>query len=325
MSEKTTAKPARWTINKRFYVILVCFLISAIFWLLIALSHDYPATVVYPVHYVNFPGKKVVMNDLPERIAVSVRTSGFKLLSYGFSKQKQSVEVDVAAKMVTSSVSNDFLALPTQMFVNDFANELGKDVVITGFQPDSIVFSFSDLTTKKVPVLIDLDATFEKQFDSTGNAQLFPAFVEVSGPPAVMQSLTSIKTERVELQKLKSTAKGKVKLVPTRLLTYNVNEVNYTLPVEKFTEGSLDVDVHPINVVDGYQLKTFPDKVKVKYTVALSKYNSVEKSMFDAMVDAADVDTKKGNKLDVKLVSFPPFIKDATLDPAKVDYILRKQ
>jgi hypothetical protein len=325
MSEKAAVKPSRWKINKRFYVILICFLISTVFWILIALSQDYPATVVYPVNYVNLPGKKVVMNDLPTRIAVNVRTTGFKILSYGFSKEQESVEVDVAANMNTSSVSNDFLALPTQSFVNDFAKELGKEVEITGFKPDSIVFSFSDLTTRKVPVSIDLQATFEKQFDSTASPKLFPAFVEVSGPPSVMHSLNSIRTEKVVLNNLKATAKGKVKLQTSRLLSYNVNEVSYTLPVEKFTEGTMEVDVHPINVKEGFVLKTFPDKIKVRYTVALSKYNSVEASMFDAMVDAAEADAAKTSKLDVKLVSYPNFIKGATLEPEKVDYILRKQ
>src|SRR3954463_11072911 len=134
MSEKGSVKSSRWKINKRFYVILICFFISAVFWILIALSQVYPASVVYPVNYVNLPGKKVVMNDLPTHIAVNVRATGFKILSYGFSKVKESVEVDVAANMNTSSVSNDFLALPTRSFVNDFAKELGKEVEITGFK-----------------------------------------------------------------------------------------------------------------------------------------------------------------------------------------------
>lgn len=325
MSEKSPAKTNRLKINKRFYIILVCFLISALFWLLIALSHDYPTTVVYPVKYVNFPGKKVVMNDLPTRIAVNVRASGFRIMSLGLGKERKSVEVDVAANMNTSSILNDFLALPTQSFIGGFSRELGKDVSITGFRPDSIVFSFSDLTLKKVPVVMSLNVTFEKQFDTTGSVQINPPFIEVSGPPSLIHELESISTETVTHSNLKSTAKGFVKLIPTRLLTYNVNEVQYELPVEKFTEGNVEVDVHPINVKEGFSLKTFPDKVNVRYQVALSKYNDVDKSMFDATVDAATIDKEKTPKLDVRLVTFPSFVKIALIEPSKVDYILRKQ
>jgi hypothetical protein len=325
MTDKAPVKSTGLKINKRFYIVLVCFLISGLFWLLIAMSHDYATTVVYPVKYVNFPGKKVVMNDLPNHIAVNVRASGFRIMSLGLNKEQKSVEVDVAGNMRTSSVLSDFLALPTSSFISDFSKELGKDVSITGFKPDSIVFSFSDLTTKMVPVVMSLNATFEKQFDSTGQVRLKPSEVEVSGPPSLVRLLESIHTEKVELSNLKTTVKGKVKLIPNRLLSYNVNEVQYVLPVEKFTEGSTDVEVHPINVKDGFVLKTFPDKIKVRYQVALSKYNEVEKSMFDATVNAIDIDNSKSNKLDVKLVTFPSFVKIAMLEPDKVDYILRKQ
>jgi YbbR domain-containing protein len=140
-----------------------------------------------------------------------------------------------------------------------------------------------------------------------------------------MSSLKSIRTEKVSFNNLKATAKGRVKLVPDKLLSYNVNEIQYTIPVEKFTEGTVEADVHPINVKEGFALKTFPDKVTVRYQVALSKYNSVDKSMFDATVDATNIESLKGNKLDVKLVTFPSFVRVTILEPEKVDYILRKQ
>src|SRR5687768_11774206 len=97
MSEKSApVKKPRVRMNKRLYVVLVCFFISAVFWLLIALSHDYTTTVIYPVKYVNLPGKKVVMNDLPTKIAVQLRTTGFRIMSFGLSKEQPPVEVDVA-------------------------------------------------------------------------------------------------------------------------------------------------------------------------------------------------------------------------------------
>ena len=41
-----------------------------------------------------------------------------------------------------------------------------------------------------------------------------------------------------------------------------------------------------MNVETGYSLKTFPDKITVRYQVALSKYNDVNAGQFDAVVDA---------------------------------------
>ncbi len=317
--------PIRQRINKRLYVVLLCFFISAIFWLLIALSHDYPTTLIFPVQYVNLPGKKVVMNDLPAKIAVQLKASGFKIMLFGFKDEQDPVQVDVSSSLRTSLIHTDVLSLPTQSFLLDFSRKLGKEITITGFQPDSIVFNFSDLITKKVPVIPAYSATFEKQYDSTGVASVNPREIDVSGPPSIISELQSVSTESIKLENLKGTVKQKVKLIKNKLLSYNVNEVELTLQVEKFTEGSVEIEIHPVNKTTGYSLKTFPDKVKVRYLVSLSAYNNVDPSMFDAVVDASEMEKKNQTKLKVQLMTSPSYVRITMIEPEKVDYILRKQ
>lgn len=317
--------PIRQRINKRLYVVLLCFFISAIFWLLIALSHDYPTTLIFPVQYVNLPGKKVVMNDLPAKIAVQLKASGFKIMLFGFKAEQDPVQVDVSSSLRTSLIHTDVLSLPTQSFLLDFSRKLGKEITITGFQPDSIVFNFSDLITKKVPVVPAYTATFEKQYDSTGVAFVNPREIDVSGPPSIISELQSVSTESIKLENLKGTVKQKVKLIRNKLLSYNVNEVELTLQVEKFTEGSVEIEIHPVNKTTGYSLKTFPDKVKVRYLVSLSAYNNVDPSMFDAVVDASEMEKKNLTKLKVQLMTSPSYVRITMIEPEKVDYILRKQ
>ncbi len=311
--------------NKRVYIVLICFLISAVFWLLIALSHDYPTALIFPVRYTNLPGKKVVMNDLPEKVSVQLKASGFKIMSLGFKKEQDPVTVDVSTSLQNRLITSDIFAIPTQSFLPDFSRQIGKDIQITGFDPDSIVFNFSDLTTKKVRVVPVYSASFDNQYDSTGAATVDPAEVEVSGPPALISELKEVYTQKVVFSNLKGAVKQKVKLEGNKLLSYNTDEVTVSLNVEKFTEGSVDVEIHPVNVTNGYSIKTFPDKVKVRYLVSLSHYNKVDVSMFDAVVDASEMERKKLSKLNVTLMTSPSFVRISLLEPAKVDYILRKQ
>jgi hypothetical protein len=265
------------------------------------------------------------MNVLPSKIKVNLKTSGFKIISFGFQKERDPVEVDVGSSLKNTQLNWDVLAISTQSFLPDFSRELGKEVTISGFQPDSIVFNFSDLVTKRVPVVFSFQADFEKQYDSTGSPFITPSEIVVSGPPSIVEKLKYIQTEDIRLEKLKASAKGKAKLRLNRLLSYNVNEINYTLPVEMFTEGSQEIEIHPINVTHGFVLKTFPEKIKVRYLVALSQYNKVEQSMFDAVVDADELKARKSAKLGVKLITQPSIVRITLIEPGKVDYILRKQ
>ena len=87
----------------------------------------------------------------------------------------------------------------------------------------------------------------------------------------------------------------------------------------------MEVPVHAVDIPAGYVLKTFPDKITVRYQVALSRYNAVTPESFNAVVDGIKANDLKGSKMNVKLVKVPPFIKSVSIEPERVDYILRKQ
>ncbi len=320
-----TQSKGRLKLNRRFSIVLICFGIASLFWCLIALSNDYNTRISIPVTYINIPGKKVVINDLPKEISVIIRTNGFRIISLGFNKKQESIEIDVASKMKSTSVSSGFMSLATKSFLPDFNQQLGKEITVSGFEPDSIIFNFRDRATKAVPVFIDLKASFARQFDTSSSPVANPAFIEVSGPPAILSKLKFIKTELVETGELKSTFKKKVGLVKNKLLTYDVSEVNVTVPVEKFTEGTVDVPVNAINVSKGFSLKTFPERVKVRYVTSLSDFNRVSPAMFDAIVDASNLETLHPDKVSIQLITRPSFVRSATAEPERVDYILRKQ
>src|SRR5437016_2834104 len=96
---KSTFPERKLKFNNKLSAIIVCFFIAAIFWFLIALSRDFSAVFSFPIVYNNLPGQKVVVNDLPSNIIVNVKTTGFRILSYNFRKEKTPVQVDVDARI----------------------------------------------------------------------------------------------------------------------------------------------------------------------------------------------------------------------------------
>lgn len=311
--------------NKRVQVILICFFVSVVFWFLIAMSKTYTDKFTIPVRYINFPDQRLVVNELPDKLVLSVKTTGFRILSYRFSKTQEPVVIDVKASLTGNlDNKNDLVAVPSKSFTEDFSEQLGSDYSITGFSPDSILFSFSNMQRKRVPVILQSEITLEKQFDTTGRPLLDPDSVTVSGPAAAIGNLNAIKTVPLQLSNVKNVVRAKVSLIKDHLVTSDKEEITVLIPVEKFTEGSVEVPVHSINVAPGYALKTYPDKVKVRYRVSLSKYNDVRPEMFDAVVDASGLPDEKTTQLKVKLETVPAFIRSVSVEPERTDYILRK-
>ena len=310
--------------NKRIQVILVCFIVSIIFWFLIAMSKTYTDKFVFPIQYTSFPDSRIIVNDLPKTITLTVKTTGFRILSYRFAKMQEPVTIDVAATLQGTDIKNEMIVIPSKSLTEDFTSQLGSDYNITGFSPDSILFTFSNKVTKKVPVILQSDITLEKQFDTTSGAILDPDSVVISGPAATMDAIKNILTAPLKLTNVRGGIRAKASLIKDRFVTTDVEQVTVLIPVEKFTEGTCEVPVHSINVQKGYTLKTFPDKVKVRYRVTLSKYNDVRPEMFDAVVDASGLPDENTRQLKVRLETAPFFIRSVTIDPEKTDYILRK-
>ena len=313
-------------VNKRISAILVCLFIATICWFLIALSKEYSSSLKFPVVYNNLPGQKVVVNDLPATILLNVKASGFKILSFKFRKEQAPVQIDVDARMGQKfSHSDEMAVIPTSTFLADFNTQLGTGISIEKFYPDSIVFNFSFKSFKRVPVHADLKISFDRQYDSIGHAQILPDSVAISGPASLVANTNFISTMPILMELIKEPIVRKVRLTADKMLSLSDTMVKVILPVEKFTEENIEIPIIPVHTPNGYLLKTFPNKVSVRYQVPLSKYNLVNAALFGAVVDAGNLNDAKVNKMNVELIAAPSFIRSITIEPSKVDYILRKQ
>jgi hypothetical protein len=311
--------------NRNVYVVLVCFLIAAVFWLLLALSGSYISTIALPVEYTNFPSRKVIVNELPDSVTVRVKASGFKIISLGFQKDVKPVTIDVAQGLANTGSLSDALAIPTRYFLQDFTRSLGNDVEVAGFAPDSIILLFKDKVSKKVPVRMDVTYTLEKQFDTVGAPHTIPDSVLVSGPPSHLSRISYVRTEPFSVSGLKSSVMKPLKLVLPSMITANPEIVKLDLPVEEFTEGEVEVLVRIMDIPSGYSIKTYPEKVKLRYQVPLSRFKEIDQQQFDIVADATGLPSSAVTVLPLRLVQHPANVRSFIMEPSEVEFILRKK
>lgn len=307
--------------NRKVYVFFICFVIAVMFWFLLALTKDYTSTYEVNVTYENFPPNVIVTNELTKKLSLSVKTSGYRLIGFNSSAEVNVLSIDVLS---LTGIEAGEKSISSEMLVQNFVQQLGTDVEITSIMPDSILFNMSSSINIKLPVRVNLDVTFEKQFDAVSPVKINPDSVIVTMPQSQIGSINWIETEKIAAQKLRSSLNKKFKLMTPQGTSLDANEVEVTLEVEKFTEGTVSVPVSLINVPRGLQVKIFPDRVTAKYLVALSMYDKVKPDMFSIIADASGSTSGNGDKLDVQIISSPPYIRSVTWQPVKVDFILKK-
>lgn len=317
----------RLQLNRKLVTFIICVVIATGFWLLSALSKQYAGSILVPVRYTNPPKDKVISNQLVDTIEVEVRTSGFRLLAYEFSAIDEPVWIDM--RKLSRSRKDGYYYIATNQRLEDFSQQLAPGTIITRVAPDTIYFNFNKKVSKKVPVRLHPKSQiiFRDEYQLKDSIDIEPSIVVVSGAPSVIQKLEYINTEKIVLKDVDDDISRKLRLDPSinpNLIDLSDKTVRITMKVTRFTEGSIELPVEVINLPPDYSIRTFPDKVTVKYQVPLSEYENIKPQMFAAIADYGKIRKEQGTKLKVELVKYPVNIKHVRVIPDKVEYIIRK-
>ena len=93
------------------------------------------------------------------------------------------------------------------------------------------------------------------------------------------------------------------------------------MEVKEYTENTIEL---PVEVITGKgeKIKLYPPTVKLRYKVAMDDYRKVNTDDITAYVLAEGSNRKR--KLRVMLNNLPEMIKVMSIEPPKLDYVIKK-
>jgi len=303
-------------------VFLVCLLVSALFWLLLAFNGNYSTRIQVPVQYVNIPSDSILYENLPTEIELDISGNGYQLLTYMLRPEKATLlfnghQIGLSGKQGKGQA---FFATASSL---DYFNRVHLEVKAIRASPDTIFFNFFRQGYRKVPVQVQTNLEFENSFGLSGNILTEPESIHISGPADLLNSIAYVETETLRLSGIQQSQSLKLKIrKPNANLDYAPAEVRIELPVEKYTEALFDIPLHTENLLRRDSVHINPPLIKVSCSVALSKYASLRP---DSFLVAVDLKTLHGKKLKVHLRKHPEFVKNIRLTPDYVDCIIRKK
>jgi hypothetical protein len=312
--------------NKKIIIFLFFLLLSILLWLLTVLNKDYNTILSYPVRYTKIPRELVLLNDATERLVLDIQARGFTLLRLKMQSKLSPLTLDVNSFSLQSvpGESPIILYLVTDLIIDKLQQQLTSDIKIKSVVPDTLLLLLTDKFSKKVPVKLDLDLEFERQYMQVGKLEVIPDSITISGPDKIIDTINFIISKHENITGLKKNVTIDLDLLLPDKLESSTMEVSVNIPVDKFTEGSVKVPIEVINIPDSLFLRAFPANVEIKYRVGLNDYKKVNEHMFMAVLDYSAKESSIGNKLDVQLVKVPEFVQVTNFSPKSVEYIIEK-
>ena len=280
----------------------LCFIIAAVIWFLNTMSKNY--TSVFNIVFEN-PLKG---EDDPV-IHATMTGRGFDLmkLHYRFSGVHNLIELKYgrlsSREMVTSLMGN-----------------LKSSIQLVSVDPVFITSDQTGLFHKRVPVKSRIEITFKKQTALASPVLLQPDSIDISGTTSDIASIKFIETASMKLLNIDKPVFSSIMLEsPDKKIFLSQKKVWMYVPVEKYTEGLLEI---PLRILNKGQIneRLLPEKVKVTYRVPVSKYNLVNSNQFQAGVFVNSANS--GKKISVKLLEKPSFVNQVTLTPSEVTYLI---
>jgi hypothetical protein len=305
--------------RKRILTLLTCLLMAIGAWLFLSLKNKYVYTAKTVLVYKNFPQKRAFHALQSDTVDLQVEGTGWQLLFARLRIKPQSITISLEKLN-----SRNFILFSEQLY--NVNKQLETSQKIISVRPDTLYFDFSERTVKRVPVKLVSDFTFAKQYGISSDIELVPEYVTLSGPEKELEKIKYWATDTLTLKDLQLTAVSRVSMLGNRMKNVNIfpASVEVKVPVDEFTEKTLELPVGIINNKEYYDIKLFPKKVKVTFLVALSKYQTINENFIDAVVDIDDWKIRKHNQLRITLNRFPDYCKLIEISPDKIDFIIEK-
>lgn len=306
--------------RKRISAFFTCLFLAMLAWIFVVISKSYTFPVKVALNYKNHPERKAFFALQADTVLATVGGTGWqRLFSAVLPEKNRIISVDLR-KLETQN----FIVLSNQLQVINQKNALNQQIY--SFSPDTVFFDFALRKVKRVPIILKTDLTFQRQFARSDDILFKPDFVTISGPAVYVDSVKSWPTDTLVLNKVNTSIAATLKLVPPQKNNVSINPktVDVKIPVDEFTEKTLEVPVKLLNNKTYSKVSLFPKKIKITFMVSLDNYPAVNADFFEVVADLNSWQQNGMQKLPVKLNQQPDYCKIVDIQPAAVNFIVHK-
>ncbi len=307
--------------GKEFLVFLFFLALSGIFWLMTTLNETYEVEYKVPLVVAGVPKNVVMTSDPSDSVRVTIKDKGFVIMAYSVYHKLSPLTVRFYAYANTKT---GHASIPLADLTKMVRQQIYGSSLLTSLKCDKPDFTFNYGQNKKVRVVLAGKILPANNY-YLAHVQIVPEFVSVYADKHQLETIKGVLTENLYLSNVVDTVTREVDLCAITGVKIVPSKVKVTLFTDVLTEGSVDVPIVAINKPKNLIIRTFPQMVKVRYTVGAMSYRLVRPSDFQVNVDYMEIADNPSDKCKLHLICNSRFVREATLDTPQVDYLIEQQ
>lgn len=299
---------------KNFLVFLVFIAIAAVFWFIMAINDEVNEKINVRVEIVDKPDSVTFITLPPSQIQVVVKDKASHLLRHSFKK-----DLKISLNFHEFSKDNRFVATRGDL-TSLLRGLFGNSVSVPSVSVDSITGIYTTNPGKRIPVQVIFDVSAVPGMVVGAKPNVSTSYVNVYSLNE-MDSLKTVKTEKIVLHDLGKTTTVEAKLKPIAGARIIPDKIKVTFAVEQLVKKESTIAVTPDNIPIGKDILFFPAKVKVVYYVPMSMY-SVEEKGIQVMASFKEAMETQSTKVGIWVDKVPSYVRNVELMTDSVEYTL---
>lgn len=305
--------------SREFFLFMFFFLVAGGFWLLQTLNNDYETEFTIPVRLRGVPNDVVITSEPAPELRVKVKDKGTVLLNYMLGKSFYPFMLDFDA----DQGSNDHVRVLVSQYEKKILSQFNVSTRLLSIKPDTLEYFYSTGAFKRVPVRLQGSVSAGRQY-YLSDTIFSPDSVSVYASAEALDTIKAAYTQPVRLEGISDTLRRQVGLVGRKGVKFVPSAIEMVLPVDIYTEKTVEVPLRGINFPAHKAFRAFPSKVKVTFQVGLSRFRQIDAGDFHIYVSYEELLRLGADKYTVKLKNQPKGISHVRFNPEQVDFLIEQ-
>lgn len=305
---------------KNMLFFLFFLVLAFIFWLMLFFQKtSVEGTYRIPLKYTNVPEDVVFDHELPEYIEVTVTDKGSEIFQLDVTR-RDSLEINVTALSEVGTT-----VLQGDQYRQLILSKLSSSSVIRGYYPMNISLATSKLESKKLTVVFDGEITTSRANLVADSAIFIPETVMAYGSRQSLDLLESAVTEYTLFKNLKATSQLPININPVEGVKFSPSQVEIYVPIEEYTEHVFDVPIVASHLPKGLDVKFFPSRATVTFSVTLEEYKKIVPEDFEITLDYRKFHDNEGGRVSLELTKSPSTVVNPRISPTSVEFLFESK
>lgn len=295
-------------------------ILAFIFWLMLFFQKEnVEGTYRVPLKYTNVPEDVVFDNELPEFIEVTVADKGSEIFKLDVIR-RDSLEIDVA-----TLTEGGTTVLQGDQYRQLILSRLSPSSAIRGYYPMNISLATSKLKSKQLMVIFDGEITTSRANLVVDSVLFIPETITAYGSKESLDQLKNAVTEYTIFKNLKSTSQLPIRINPVEGVKFSPDQVEAFIPIEEYTERGFEVPIVATHLPKDLDVKFFPSKVNVTFSVTLEEYKKIDPEDFEITLDYRKFHDNEDGRVEIELTKSPSTVVNPRLSPTSVEFLFESK